>query len=285
MNELALFAGAGGGILGSHLLGWRTVCAVEVEPYRREVLLRRQRDGVLPLFPIWDDVRTFNGTAWRGTVDVVTAGFPCQPFSVAGKRRGADDERNLWPETIRIIREVRPRYALLENVPGLLGSGYFGRILGDLDEAGYDTERDCISAAECGANHRRERLWILAYASEIRRESQRDEAIQGSSTAKVDQRGMLESVGMGRESESIPASMAHAAIPRRYTERSASEAISQPGAIERSAGCGSSTGSWWSTEPALGRVAHGVAHRVDRLAAIGDGQVPGVVRAAWERLR
>lgn len=108
MNELALFAGAGGGILGGILSGFRTVCAVEIEPYCREVLLRRQRDGVLPLFPIWDDVQTFDGRAWRGLVDVVTAGFPCQPFSVAGKNAGESDERNLWPETIRVIWEVGP---------------------------------------------------------------------------------------------------------------------------------------------------------------------------------
>lgn len=161
MNELSLFTGIGGGLLGGFLLGWRTVCAVEKEPYCREVLFRRQRDGLLPMFPIWDDVRTFDGKPWRGTVDVVTAGFPCQPFSVAGRRRGEQDERNLWPDTIRIIREVRPRFALLENVPGLLATRYFGRILGDISESGYDAEWDVISAADVGAPHLRKRLWIL----------------------------------------------------------------------------------------------------------------------------
>lgn len=164
MNELSLFAGAGGGILGGVLSGFRTVCAVEKEPYCREVLLRRQRDGVLPLFPIWDDIRTFDGRPWRGAVDIVTAGFPCQPFSVAGKRLGADDERNLWPDTIRIIREVRPRFAMLENVPGLVSGGYLGRVAGDLAEAGYDSRWDCLSAAEVGAPHRRARFWLVADA-------------------------------------------------------------------------------------------------------------------------
>ena len=169
MNELALFAGVGGGILGSHLAGCRVVCAVEKEPYCREVLLRRQRDGVLPMFPIWDDVKTFDGREWRGAVDLVTAGFPCQPFSVAGERRGEDDERNLWPETVRIIREVRPRLCLLENVPGLLGShGYFGRILGDLAESGLDVVWDCVPASAVGANHQRDRLWLVAYPSSER---------------------------------------------------------------------------------------------------------------------
>ena len=170
MNELALFAGAGGGILGAHLLGWRTICAVEKEPYCREVLLRRQRDGMLPLFPIWDDCNTFDGRPWRGLVDVVTAGFPCQPFSFGGKQDAEQDSRDGWPATIRILGEVKPRFALLENVPGLLSwsHGYFGRILGGLAEIGYDAVWDCLPASAVGAPHRRDRLWVLAYPSGIR---------------------------------------------------------------------------------------------------------------------
>lgn len=165
MRELSLFTGVGGGLLGTKLLGWTCVCAVEIEPYCQEVLVRRQADGWLDPFPIWPNVRTFDGTAWRGRVDVVTAGFPCQPFSVAGKRRGADDERNGWPDTARIIGEVRPRYALLENVPGLLDSGYFGRVLGDLADLGYDATWGVFSASGSGAPHPRRRLWMVAHAN------------------------------------------------------------------------------------------------------------------------
>ncbi len=174
MNELALFAGAGGGILGGHLLGWRTVCAVEYEPYCAAVLIQRQNDGILQPFPIWDDVRTFDGSEWRGVVDVVSAGFPCQPFSTAGKRQGTADDRNLWPDTIRIIRQIRPQFALLENVPGLLsirdadGRPYFGRILGDLAEAGFDARWGVYSAAGVGAPHLRKRIWIVAHAHDDR---------------------------------------------------------------------------------------------------------------------
>ena len=158
VNELALFAGIGGGLLGSRLLGWRTICAVELDAYCREVLLRRQRDGVLDLCPIWGDVRTFDGRPWRGLVDIVTAGFPCQAFSHAGKQRGADDERNLWPETIRVVREVEPEWCLLENVPALISAGYLATVLGDLAASGFDAEWDLFSAAGVGAPHLRKRL-------------------------------------------------------------------------------------------------------------------------------
>lgn len=109
MNELALFAGGGGGILGGHLLGWRTVCAVEFASYQREILLARQRDELLPKFPIWDDVRTFDGRPWRGRVDVISGGFPCQDISAAGGGAGIEGERSgLWREMARIVCEVQP---------------------------------------------------------------------------------------------------------------------------------------------------------------------------------
>jgi len=163
MHELALFAGVGGGLLATtHLLGWETVCYVENAAYPVEVLKARIRDGLLDDAPIWDDARTFDGKPWAGCVDIITAGFPCQPFSGAGKQRGEHDERNLWPDTIRIIREVGPRYVLLENVSRLLSHQYFGRILGDLAESGYDCRWDCIPASAVGANHQRDRVWIVA---------------------------------------------------------------------------------------------------------------------------
>ncbi|NBW08801.1 MAG: DNA cytosine methyltransferase, partial [Caulobacteraceae bacterium] len=114
MNELALFAGAGGGILGGHLLGWRTVCAVEWDPYAASVLLARQNDGSLSPFPVWDDVQTFDGRPWRGVVDVVSGGFPCQDISSAGRGAGIDGERSgMWSHMARIIGDVRPRYAFV----------------------------------------------------------------------------------------------------------------------------------------------------------------------------
>ena len=151
MNELASFAGAGGGILGGKLLGWRTVCAVECEPYPASVLAQRQKDGLLPPFPIWDDVRTFDGKPWRGIVDVVSGGFPCQDISAAGKGAGITGERSgLWMEMARIISEVRPRFAFVENSPTLTSRG-LGVVLGDL--ATHHT-RNC-TGMDGGSNSRR----------------------------------------------------------------------------------------------------------------------------------
>lgn len=151
MNELHLFAGAGGGILGSELFGIRTICAVELEPYPASVLLARQNDGLLPPFPVWDDVCTFDGRPWRGLVDVVSGGFPCQDISAAGKGAGIDGARSgLWREMHRIINEVRPEFAFLENSPLLVGRG-LARVLGDLSEIGYDAEWLVLGADDVGA--------------------------------------------------------------------------------------------------------------------------------------
>lgn len=163
MNELALFAGGGGGLYASLLLGHTTVCAVEIEPANRRMLLQRQIDGVFPRFPIWDDVRTFDGNPWRGCVDVVSGGFPCQDISSAGRGKGIDGERSgLWVEMARIIREVQPEYAFVENSPMLTSRGLH-RVLGDLAEMGFDARWGVLGAAHVGAPHLRERIWILAH--------------------------------------------------------------------------------------------------------------------------
>jgi len=172
VNELALFAGTGGGILGSGRIGHKVVCAVERDPYCIEILLRRQEEGHLPVFPIWDEIRSFNGKPWNGIVDVVSAGFPCQPFSKAGLRAGTDDERNLWPEVARIIGEVRPRYVFLENVPAVVQ--HLGGVLsGDLARLGYNAEWGVISARDAGAPHIRKRWWCVAHSNGERLEGQR----------------------------------------------------------------------------------------------------------------
>lgn len=154
MNELALFAGAGGGILGGHLLGWRTVCAVEWEPYAACVLAARQNDGLLPPFPIWDDVQTFDGKPWRGIVDVVSGGFPCQAYSTATAGKNTADD--LWPEMRRVVADVAPRYVFAENVSRIA----IDQAADDCESMGYKTRAISLSAKDFGADHIRERYWL-----------------------------------------------------------------------------------------------------------------------------
>ena len=167
LNELALFAGAGGGILGGQLLGWRTVCAVERDAFAAALLAQRQNDGLLDLFPIWSDITTFDGKPWRGIVDVVSGDFPCQDISVAGKGAGIEGKRSgLWAEMERVISEVRPRFVFVENSPALTLRG-LGRVLGDLAALGYDAEWGVLGASDVGAPHKRERIWIVGYARSV----------------------------------------------------------------------------------------------------------------------
>jgi DNA (cytosine-5)-methyltransferase 1 len=237
LRELSLFTGAGGGILGTKLLGWTPIGYVEWDDYCQRVLKQRQEDGYVAKAPIFGDIRTFisEGYArrYRGMVDVITAGFPCQPFSIAGKLYREKDERNKWPETIECIRIVRPKYALLENVTGLLTGGYFGKILGDLAESGYNARWRVLSAAEMGAPHKRDRLWIIAH----------------SIGDKLKQPRNGKARRMGGELE-----------PMAWQE------------------------NWKDSLRLFRGMDDGMAYRVERIDTIRNGQVPGVVRAAWELL-
>ncbi|MBK7086890.1 MAG: DNA cytosine methyltransferase [Flavobacteriales bacterium] len=162
---LSLCTGAGGLGRGVHMaLGdARTVCVVEYEASAIELLVTRMEEGWLDDAPVWTDLHTFDGGSWRGRVSGVVAGIPCQPHSVAGKGLGADDPRDLWPVTARLLRDARPRWFFLENVPGILGY-YFERIRPELSAMGYCVAEVLVTAAEVGAPHRRERLFILAVA-------------------------------------------------------------------------------------------------------------------------
>lgn len=173
MNELALFAGRGGGLLASKLLGFNTVCAAEIRSDARDCLIQRQRDGVLDPFPIWDDVSTFDGHPWAGKVDIITGGFPCQDISSSGKGAGIEGSRSgLWKEYSRIIGEIRPEFVYAENSP-LLRTRGLGVILGDLSSMGYSARWCVLGAWHIGKVHKRDRMWILAYPnrSEWRGES------------------------------------------------------------------------------------------------------------------
>ena len=235
MNELALFAGAGGGILGGHLLGWNTVCAVERDAYAAQVLAQRQNDRILKPFPIWSDVCSFDGKPWRGVVDVISGGFPCQDISSAGRGAGIEGEKSgLWSEMARISDEVRPQFVFVENSPLLVGRG-LARVVGDLAEIGFDCRWSRVAAKECGAPHKRDRLWLVG-------RNVRDTS-----------------------SEGLPVWFSG------QVERP--EEVTEP---ERP--------NWWPSEPGIRRVDDGMAHRVDRIKALGNGQVPRVAAAAFSML-
>ena len=158
MKVLDLFSGIGGFSLGLERAGMETVAFCEIDPFCRKVLNKHWPD-----IPIHEDIRTLDGEQYRGTVDVVCGGFPCQDISSAGTGAGIDGTRSgLWSDYARIIREVRPRYALIENSDELVSRG-LQRVLSDLAQAGYDAEWQPISACSVGASHARERLWIVAY--------------------------------------------------------------------------------------------------------------------------
>ena len=279
MNELALFAGAGGGLLGGLLLGWRTRCAVEINPYCRRVLLARQRDGALPRFPIWDDVSTFNGELWRGYIDVISGGFPCQDISAAGKGCGISGERSgLWRSMARIIGEVRPKFVFVENSPMLIHRG-LGVVLGDLASMGFNARWGVLGAVQVGAPHKRERIWIVAthpHRELVRQQPEREQRREGETLSALN--GLRKSVAETNGEPHKERSAAEVADPTRARCEGASpERFTE--AKSRSLRAG-----WWASEPDVGRVAHGVASRVDRLSALGNGQVPLCAALAWHSL-
>ena len=163
-NILSICSGIGGLDLGVHMASEdaRTICYVEREAFAIASLVEAMEAGRLDQAPVWTDLRTFDGLAWRGVVDTIIGGIPCQPHSIAGLQRGEDDDRDLWPDAARIIADVQPRRAFLENVPGIMGY-YHQRIGPDLRAMGYSVETGLFSASEVGASHQRQRFFILAH--------------------------------------------------------------------------------------------------------------------------
>ncbi len=339
LNTFHLFAGAGGGILADLLLGHNPIGAAEIEKYPRDVLLARQTDGHLPQFPIWDDVATLDGNPWRGSVDLLCGGFPCQDISAAGKGAGITGERSgLWKEYARLIGEMRPKFVFAENSP-LLRTRGLGVVLEDLASLGYNARWGVLGARDVGAPHKRDRMWVLAYThgcssqptvervlekneGEKGREWSEDITARDAARAGDDKRheSML---GLEQVTEK-PSNLAYADVPgnrasKRNTDTIGSEAIkgrqkqSQPefgrfgqdlayaDSTQRQGArlsCGSDQedahsmphSAWWgqdpaeASEPIVGRVANGVASRVDRLKAIGNGQVPSCAAVAFNIL-
>jgi len=297
MRELALFAGAGGGLLASRLLGWSTVCAVEIDPYCQQRLLDRQRDECLPRFPVWDDVCTFDGRPWRGHVDVT------------GSRSG------LIFEMLRIVNEVRPTFVFAENSPQLRTKG-LATIVERFISMGYVGRVGVLGAGDVGANHERKRMWIVAIAKGIgcgsRRPRRFAPGIEGQqqlpflgegSNPSGEQMGPR---GQSRRRERMGESFECAANadstrglqPERgvlqigqwfgYGAAQTTDANSAAlrGRCRRKSGEGPpqlGITDWWRL-PRFAGVDDGVADRLDRIKATGNGQVPGVAALVWSVL-
>jgi len=311
LNGLALFAGVGGLELGlAAAIGprYRTVCYVEGETYVASVLVSQMEKGRLHPAPIWSNVRTFDGEPWRGKVDIISAGFPCQPWSKAGSLKKTEDPRWLWPDIERIIREVGPQFVFLENVPGLIDGG-LSRVLGSLAALGFDAEWACLKASEVGAPHRRERIFILAseaggimaYANSLRQPHKLAPSGNGDSKERrlegrvapqrrrtfSDPDGepiLRPSRGECKDSPRLCPNVADATSDRRPQLHDAPEPC-ELGFITRGDDTGGrEAANWWSFEPRVGRVVDGVAHRVDRIRACGNGVVPQQAAYAFRRL-
>jgi DNA (cytosine-5)-methyltransferase 1 len=272
---LDLFSGIGGFSLGLERTGgFRTVAFCEIDPFCRRVLAKHW-----PEVPCYDDVRELTAAHLAAdgiAVDVICGGFPCQDISFAGKGAGLAGERSgLWSEIARLSGELRPRYVIVENVAALLSRG-LDKVLGDLAALGYDAEWHCIPASAVGAPHQRDRIWIVAYA-DIRR-------LRGQGVRQK-QSGRAETVGSSED-------VAHADKPRlerwlceglrecasEWTTRPSGPSVqhaphnAEDGARARR---GVPAGEWRS-EPDVGRVAHGVPKRVDRLRSLGNAVVPQI---------
>jgi len=256
----SLFAGIGGFDLGFTRAGFDVAWQVEIDPWCRKVLAKN-----FPKAERYADIREC-GAHNLSAVDVVCGGFPCQDISNAGLRAGIEGERSgLWSQMWRIIGELRPQFVLVENVAALLGRG-MGRVLGDLAEIGYDAEWEVVSAADIGAPHLRERVWIVAYSdSQLRgRNNLRDYAQR----CKFRDEPLCESEGLGAKvSNSV-----------RLRKLQPQGRVSDEWERTR-------YGDWWSSEPALDRVAYGIPDGVDRLRGLGNAVVPQIPELYARKIR
>jgi len=237
---LDLFSGIGGFALAGEAAGFEIGAFCEVDPFCRAVLSKHW-----PGVPIHPDIRSLRGRDWDRTPDIVWGGFPCQPYSVAGKRRGSSDDRDLWPEMRRVIDEFRPRWVCAENTPGFVGLG-LDQAWSDLEDLGYEVGSVVLPALGVGAPHIRQRLFIIAH-SEVVADTPR-ELFDGSGPSGT--AGWNELANGDRPS--VPG--------RELLEGRQREPAPRP--------------AQWVVEPDVGRVAHGVPHRVDRLKALGNAVVP-----------
>jgi len=264
MKLLDLFAGIGGFSLAAHWMGWETAAFVEREPFCQKVLRKNFGENI----EIHDDIFDFSGEPFRGRIDIITGGFPCQPYSHAGKRKGKADDRHLWPEMLRTIREVQPRFVVGENVLGLVnwsGGLVFEEVQTDLEAQGYEVLPFVLPACAKNAPHRRDRVWFVANAN-------------GNGFDRGDREHEINAGERGLNALNDVSPIRNAAIAGRDelqrsqndrgSDRRGQEAVKQPSRFFRPA--------WeeFPTQPAICRGNDGIPNRVDRIKALGNSIVP-----------
>ena len=283
----SLFSGIGGIDLGLERAGMTCKWQVEIDPWCRKVLAKH-----------WPNVRRYEDVSAVGgdtlePVELIAGGFPCQDVSVAGQRAGIQDgnRSGLWSEFHRIIRELRPRYVFVENVPGLLTNG-MGRVLGDLADIGYDAEWEVLSAADVGAPHLRKRVFIVAHTQIVQCNGRNDNSRicqQGGTVSKFGNRSRTKDVA---DANSNATGATYRSRGRSSEQRWDDESVGQRDTVGSHTGDGSADVSdaqrerenWWTTEPDVGRVAHGVPQRLDRLKGLGNAVVPQCAEQIGRRI-
>ena len=285
MRMFDLFSGIGGFALAAEWT-WEDELDIvgfcEIEKYAQKVLQKN-----FPGVPIHEDITKLNGKDFKN-IDIITGGFPCQDISIAGKGEGIEGSRSgLWTEMCRIISEVRPRYAIIENVPMLIHRG-LERVLCDLTEIGYDCEWQIIGADEVGAWHRRKRIWIVAYSRHLCGRYNESGNVGLCSGKQINETirtaPQLKVTRPSKESEVVPNTEGKRLKPfknRTTIIRSQERLLCGSGDAERIR----PNGEYWTTEPNVGRVANGIPNRVDRLKGLGNAIVPQVAYEIMRRIK
>lgn len=293
-NHCSLFSGIGGFDLAAAWIGWNNLFQVEKDEWCRKVLQKN-----FPKAKRYGDIKEFNGKEYTGTVDIISGGFPCQPFSVAGQQRGKNDDRYLWEEMLRVVREIKAPVVVGENVTGIIGLA-LDTVLSDLEAQGYTTETYIIPACSKNAWHKRDRVWIVAYSNSIRwnneqekngkfiRNGKRNGAIKkqegneqqcriskpSSVCSDTDSLRELQQEGVEQNKRGRLGNLCEewiSADPDNTGWKEQRKSIAE-GEKFFAPQCS----SWWETEPGVGRVVDGLSGRVDRLKGLGNAIVPQV---------
>lgn len=296
-KHASFFSGIGGFDLAARWMGWKNVFQVEKDKW---CLSKLQKN--FPNTVRYQDIKDFSGYGYTNSIDIISGGFPCQPFSVAGKQRSKDDDRYLWPQMLRCIDEIRPTWFVGENVPGIIGLA-LDTVLSDLEDKGYQTETFIIPACAKNAWHRRDRVWIVAHSNDKGNNRTPKQTCQPHEKMGLQERIQME---FALQPGCVPANAQHNGFvaakvstgngPDVQNPAQGAKSTEQPQGMDKpghvantnNAGCqkqrftvadgaklfAPKCSSWWQAEPRVGRVADGVPNRVDRIKGLGNAIVP-----------